>query len=128
MFHSQNLYPGYTPISDDVLIFKNMEEYFLNKYSAEGVAILKSPPPQSTIRVNTLKISVPNALSILQGLFKDLEIYVHPIISDLICITSIGPIPRTPHPKCAYVDSKCGEAVLRGASIYCPGLLGTSEN
>lgn len=105
-----------------------MENYFFHKFSPEALEILKTPPEFSTIRVNTLKITVGQGLERLREIYPHLEISVHPTIPDLICIASIGPIPRLPQEKSVYVDYKCAEAVLRGASVYCPGILGSSEN
>ena len=105
-----------------------MEEYFINKYSVECLEILKTPPPFSTIRVNTMKINMHEALEHISKIYNALEVYIHPLIHDVICITSVGPFNRNILSKCVYVDFKCGEAVLRGANIYCPGILGCNEN
>jgi Predicted RNA-binding protein (contains PUA domain) len=105
-----------------------MEDYLLQKYSAEGLEILKTPPLLSTIRINTLKISKTEAYEYLQSLFNSLEIHSNPSMPDVFFISSLGPFTRTIHEKCVFVDYKCGEAVLRGAHVYSPGILGSNQN
>lgn len=105
-----------------------MEDYFIQKYSHEGLSIIKSPPLISTIRINTLKILPSEALLLLQNLYQHLQLTLHPQLYDVICIAAEGPFTQSLLSKSLYVDHKCGEAVLRGSSIYSPGVLGSNDN
>ena len=105
-----------------------MEEYLISKYSKEALDIIKSPLSYSSIRFNTLRISAQEALKELSQLYEEFVISLHPALNDTIIIKSLGPYEPAPVPLEVYVDFKCGEAVLRGSSIYSPGILGSSLN
>lgn len=105
-----------------------MEEYFIKRYSKDSLDIIKSPLSYSSIRFNTLKITAQEALKELTQLYDNFIIELHPALNDTIIIESQGPYEVTPVFPEVYVDYKCGEAVLRGSSIYSPGVLGSSLN
>lgn len=105
-----------------------MESYLENKYTEEELNVLKSPPDFSTIRINTLKISVADGLEHLRSLYSHLEVFLHDRVPDVACVRSVGPVDREVQSKCVYVDYKCGEAVLRGSHIYSPGILASNHS
>lgn len=100
-----------------------------NKISNEElVCTLKwlcSSPKMTTIRVNTLKNNVQNVLHIIRHFLKDSTIYIHPCLTNVIVIenTNLDDGLRK-HEKEVIVDTECASAVLRGADIYAPGVLG----
>ncbi|CAG9321447.1 NSUN6 [Blepharisma stoltei] len=104
------------------------KEYFLALYGEEGINVLKTPPPYTTLRVNTLKIDMNEAIRILELLFPRYDIKVHEKINDLLCIPVNGPFNIQPVEKAIFVDNRCGEAILRGSHIYAPGVLGTTSD
>ncbi|KAL9650733.1 hypothetical protein ABK040_001787 [Willaertia magna] len=63
---------------------------------------------------------------LLSKLFNNkFEIKRDPFIKDCLTIPVIEMNP-TPKEKYVVIDRKCGEAVMRGANIYVPGILGMS--
>lgn len=89
-------------------------------------------PPRFTTRLNTLKIKPEVAIQTLKDSINlresgDVKIYLHPQLNDLVVIDS------QTHDmaegiklkgKEVIVDRRCAQAVLRGANIYCGGVIG----
>lgn len=50
----------------------------------------------------------------------------HPVLPDLLVVEGSGPHQFDPVQKEIYVDSSCGMAVLRGANIFAPGIVGSN--
>ena len=105
-----------------------MEEYFKAKYGEHCLDVLRTPPLDSSIRVNTLKIDVHSAVKRIQELYQDFPVFLHPKIPDLVIVRAAGPFQPLRTPLELYVDYKCGEAVLRGSHVYSPGVLGSSSS
>ncbi|OQR74370.1 putative methyltransferase NSUN6-like [Tropilaelaps mercedesae] len=95
---------------------------------------LCTPPQYTTLRVNTLAVSVAEAKARLQTYVdscsrgepeKGYVVTEHPQLDDtLVVISSKNRIQLTPAHRQVIVDLECGEAVLRGANVFVPGLMG----
>ncbi|XP_046391354.1 tRNA (cytosine(72)-C(5))-methyltransferase NSUN6 [Ischnura elegans] len=96
---------------------------------------LYKAPKYTTYRLNNRTISADEAKTKLKSVLEDGEhtyseslpdLFVHPLIRDVIVL---GPrktpaVQSAPYGKDVIVDSICGAAVLRGAHVYAPGVLG----
>ncbi|XP_049633753.1 tRNA (cytosine(72)-C(5))-methyltransferase NSUN6 [Suncus etruscus] len=94
---------------------------------------LSHPPAFTTVRVNTHLASVQYVKNLL---FDELQkqyngfsvpILDHPDLQDVLLIPVIGPrknIKKQPFE--AVVGAQCGNAVLRGAHVYVPGIVSAS--
>eukprot|EP00873_Tetraselmis_striata_P041919 jgi/Tetstr1/462183/TSEL_007247.t3 len=106
-------------------------------------AKLASPPLNLCFRINTLRISPNDALRELQQQICSREgwsaLEVSPLaeLPNVVVLKGHGPhaVDTTSAQdasgagtKQVVVDRKCGEAVLRGAAVYAPGVLGCSPN
>ena len=117
------------------------------------LAKLKQPPLLTTVRVNAGSASredalkaLKEALSLVQqsrsnsnggggsgcrdphGAAARLEPYPHPTLPDVICLDGAGPNELTACPKRVAVSQQCAMAMLRGADVYAPGVLGCSTD
>ncbi|XP_007526763.2 tRNA (cytosine(72)-C(5))-methyltransferase NSUN6 isoform X2 [Erinaceus europaeus] len=95
---------------------------------------LSHPPSFTTVRVNTHLASVQHVKSLLldelQKQYDGLSVPVlqHPKLQDVLLIPVIGPRKNIMKQKCeAIVGAQCGNAVLRGAHVYVPGIVSASK-
>ncbi|XP_073912676.1 tRNA (cytosine(72)-C(5))-methyltransferase NSUN6 isoform X2 [Castor canadensis] len=95
---------------------------------------LSHPPSFTTVRVNTHLASVQHVKNLLivelQKQFNELSIPVlqHPDLPDVLLIPVIGPRKNIKKQQCeAIVGAQCGNAVLRGAHVYVPGIMSASK-
>ncbi|XP_056649182.1 tRNA (cytosine(72)-C(5))-methyltransferase NSUN6 [Diorhabda sublineata] len=100
-----------------------------NKISNEELMFtlkwLCSSPKMTTVRVNTLKNNVQNVLHILRQFLKETKMYIHHCLSNVIVIENTTLCEELDkHEKEVIVDTECASAILRGAHIYAPGVLG----
>ncbi|XP_072507759.1 tRNA (cytosine(72)-C(5))-methyltransferase NSUN6 isoform X2 [Notamacropus eugenii] len=95
---------------------------------------LSHPPAFSTVRVNTHLTSVKHVKDLLleeiNKQFNGLSVPIlqHPDVQDVLLIPVIGPrnnINRQPYE--VIVGAHCGNAVLRGAHVYVPGIISASK-
>ncbi|XP_061442342.1 tRNA (cytosine(72)-C(5))-methyltransferase NSUN6 isoform X2 [Rhineura floridana] len=95
---------------------------------------LSHPPAFTTVRVNTHLASVEYVRNLLseeiQKQYTSLNVPVlqHPELPDILLIPVIG--PRKDLQKLAnqvIVGAQCGNAVLRGAHVYTPGIISASK-
>lgn len=86
---------------------------------------LSTPPSLTTIRFNTLKLSKNQALEHLSGILG-VEVSLHTQLPDLLCVPVTGPHAVQRLKRFLCVDARCGEAVMRGAQIYSPGVLASN--
>ncbi|XP_077628529.1 tRNA (cytosine(72)-C(5))-methyltransferase NSUN6 isoform X2 [Crocuta crocuta] len=95
---------------------------------------LSHPPSFTTVRVNTHLASVQHVKNLLldelQKQFNGLSVPIlqHPDLQDVLLIPVIGPrrnIKR--QQREAVVGAQCGNAVLRGAHVYVPGIVSASK-
>lgn len=50
---------------------------------------------------------------------------IHPLLQDVLVVPGTGPhLDIIPAAKEIIVDSHCGVAVLRGADVFAPGVMG----
>lgn len=106
---------------------------------------LATPPLISTLRVNTMRYSAYEGIKLLQSTLAEvihleilcvynriiqrpLSITVHPEVSDVLLIEGSGPqVGVVPDSKPVIVGLLCGLAVLRGAEVYAPGVMGAPK-
>ncbi|XP_028726339.1 tRNA (cytosine(72)-C(5))-methyltransferase NSUN6 [Peromyscus leucopus] len=95
---------------------------------------LSHPPSFTTVRVNTHLASVENVrgllLEELQKQFSGFSIPVlrHPALPDVLLIPVTGPRKNIEKQQCEVtVGAQCGNAVLRGAHVYVPGIVAASK-
>ncbi|XP_036618032.1 tRNA (cytosine(72)-C(5))-methyltransferase NSUN6 [Trichosurus vulpecula] len=95
---------------------------------------LSHPPAFTTVRVNTHLASVKHVKDLLleeinkqfNGL--SLPILQHPDVQDVLLIPVIGPRKNiNKQPSEVIVGAHCGNAVLRGAHVYVPGIISASK-
>lgn len=95
---------------------------------------LSHPPSFTTVRVNTHLASVQHVKNLLfdelQKQFNGLSfpILQHPDLQDVLLIPVIGPRKNIKQQTCeVIVGAQCGNAVLRGAHVYVPGIVSASK-
>ncbi|KAM8802327.1 tRNA (cytosine(72)-C(5))-methyltransferase NSUN6 isoform 1-T1 [Rhynchonycteris naso] len=95
---------------------------------------LSHPPSFTTVRVNTYLASVQCVKNLLfdelQKQFNGLSVPIlqHPDLQDVLLIPVIGPRKNIKKQQCeAIVGTQCGNAVLRGAHVYIPGIVSASK-
>ncbi|XP_030045789.1 tRNA (cytosine(72)-C(5))-methyltransferase NSUN6 isoform X2 [Microcaecilia unicolor] len=90
---------------------------------------LSHPPAFTTARVNTLLASVEQVKQLLiEEIYKfnglNVPVFQHPKLLDVLLIPVIGPRKTLEkHSAQVIVEAQCGNAVLRGAHVYAPGIL-----
>ncbi|XP_055307380.1 tRNA (cytosine(72)-C(5))-methyltransferase NSUN6 isoform X2 [Sitodiplosis mosellana] len=99
---------------------------------------LQVAPKTTTIRVNLLHTSTDNVISYILETLEKCDLPGLPIVQrlpdipEMIIIHSIDKNLINRLPKSGYkeiiVDVCCAAAVLRGAHIYCPGILAMQSN
>nr|XP_056713601.1 tRNA (cytosine(72)-C(5))-methyltransferase NSUN6 [Euleptes europaea] len=95
---------------------------------------LSHPPAFTTVRVNTHLASVEHIRSRLsEEIHKQYKGFsvpflVHPELPDVLLIPNIGPRKDLQElTNQVIVGAQCGNAVLRGAHVYAPGIISTSK-
>ncbi|XP_027784479.2 tRNA (cytosine(72)-C(5))-methyltransferase NSUN6 isoform X2 [Marmota flaviventris] len=94
---------------------------------------LSHPPSFTSVRVNTHLASVQHVKSLLVDELKKLNglivpVLQHPDLQDVLLIPVIGPRKNIKRQQCeAIVGAQCGNAVLRGAHVYIPGIMSASK-
>nr|XP_027784479.1 tRNA (cytosine(72)-C(5))-methyltransferase NSUN6 isoform X2 [Marmota flaviventris] len=94
---------------------------------------LSHPPSFTSVRVNTHLASVQHVKSLLVDELKKLNglivpVLQHPDLQDVLLIPVIGPRKNIKRQQCeAIVGAHCGNAVLRGAHVYIPGIMSASK-
>ncbi|KAL4699005.1 hypothetical protein H8959_011662 [Pygathrix nigripes] len=95
---------------------------------------LSHPPSFTTVRVNTHLASVQHVKNLLldelQKQFNGLSLPIlqHPDLQDILLIPVIGPRKNIKKQQSeAIVGAQCGNAVLRGAHVYAPGIVSASK-
>nr|XP_045599918.1 tRNA (cytosine(72)-C(5))-methyltransferase NSUN6-like [Procambarus clarkii]XP_045599920.1 tRNA (cytosine(72)-C(5))-methyltransferase NSUN6-like [Procambarus clarkii] len=99
--------------------------------------ILSLPPRFTTVRVNLLKTTLSKALVLIEEQLRSQHVgknislpvvYPHHVLPDLLVIESFGIQDVRPAAKKVIVGRMCGSAVLRGAEVFAPGVLGASAD
>ncbi|XP_063093959.1 tRNA (cytosine(72)-C(5))-methyltransferase NSUN6 isoform X5 [Cavia porcellus] len=94
---------------------------------------LSHPPSFTTVRVNTHLTSVQHVKTLLLDEFQkfnglSVPVLQHPDLEDVLLIPVIGPRKNIKKQQCeAVVGAQCGNAVLRGAHVYVPGIVSASS-
>uniref|UniRef100_A0A8D0H8F5 NOP2/Sun RNA methyltransferase 6 n=1 Tax=Sphenodon punctatus TaxID=8508 RepID=A0A8D0H8F5_SPHPU len=96
---------------------------------------LSHPPAFTTVRVNTCLATVKHVRSLLSEeidkQYKGLcvPILQHPKLLDILLIPVIGPRKDLEkQPAEVIVGAQCGNAVLRGAHVYIPGIISAPKS
>ncbi|XP_035688833.1 tRNA (cytosine(72)-C(5))-methyltransferase NSUN6-like isoform X1 [Branchiostoma floridae] len=99
---------------------------------------LSLPPGYTTVRVCTVNRTRDLIREELQQLLKKEysnkaapcpPVEPHPVLPDVLVIPTTGPHPNLQHhTKEIMVDIHCGAAILRGAHIFAPGVLGATAD
>lgn len=103
-------------------------------YSCQDLNLLSLPPRFTTVRVNLLRKTINEAVTLVteemkrqfKGHFYVPAVYPHHTLSDLLVVETRGAQIVTPAKKEVVVGKMCGSAVLRGAEVYAPGVLGVT--
>ncbi|XP_071545005.1 tRNA (cytosine(72)-C(5))-methyltransferase NSUN6 [Panulirus ornatus] len=115
----------------------NILETKLNCDLDKSLCILSIPPKFTTVRVNLMNTTLNEVLTIIKehiryqyvGKTTPLPlVYPHHTLPDLLVIESFGIHKVQPATKEVVVGRMCGSAVLRGAEVYAPGVLGASPD
>ncbi|XP_063094087.1 tRNA (cytosine(72)-C(5))-methyltransferase NSUN6-like isoform X5 [Cavia porcellus] len=94
---------------------------------------LSHPPSFTTVRVNTHLTSVQHVKTLLLDEFQkfnglSVPVLQHSDLEDVLLIPVIGPRKNIKKQQCeAVVGAQCGNAVLRGAHVYVPGIVSASS-
>ncbi|KAM6162100.1 tRNA (cytosine(72)-C(5))-methyltransferase NSUN6 isoform 3-T3 [Erethizon dorsatum] len=94
---------------------------------------LSHPPSFTTVRVNTHLASVQHVKTLLLAEFQkfnglSVPVLQHPDLQDVLLIPVVGPRKNIKKQQCeAVVGAQCGNAVLRGAHVYVPGIVSASS-
>ena len=95
------------------------------------LASLRQPPLLTTIRVNVARASrddVQRRLCEALPLQHSRALYAHATLPDMLCLPVTGPTPRPLLSKIVAVGRACAEALLCGADLFAPGVLGCSAD
>lgn len=95
-------------------------------------AALRRPPAMTTLRVNTFVTDRKTALSNLRRTLIDRgeeaaasALRAH-FVPDVLVLPVLGPLELEMERCVVVVDVRCGEAVMRGADIFVPGIVTVS--
>lgn len=97
---------------------------------------LSLPPQYTTVRVNTRGTSVEQARVAVQEhlgtshvrLGEAPLVLLHPCLDELLLVVSRQcRVQVVPSSREVVVDADCGQAVLRGAHVFVPGVLGAPK-
>jgi methyltransferase NSUN6 len=82
----------------------------------------------TTIRVNNPEDMEKSKNEMIEKLKGKYEVFIHDVIPDCLCIPVHGPNEKIDLLESfVVVGQKCGEAVLRGANCFAPGVIGMSK-
>ena len=112
-------------------ICRHLATHVGDEHAQQILAALREPPLLTTIRVNLASTSRDDAhaeLAAALSLEHRERLYPHEALDDMLCLPLSGPHARPLLSKFVAVDRACAEAVLRGAHIFTPGVLGCSAD
>ncbi|XP_022665313.1 putative methyltransferase NSUN6 [Varroa jacobsoni] len=118
-----------------------LNSFLERQRDSEEFSLLKhwlcTPPQYTTLRVNTLATSVSEAKGRLQEHIDKCSrrehmaytVTKHPQLDDtLVVVSSQNRTQLEPCGRQVIVALECGEAVLRGANVFVPGVMGAPGN
>ena len=116
--------------TENFIIDENLSKIY-PELSRENLSKWLVTPPNTTyLRVNTVKISRKELIEKIKEISEDL-IEPQELLSDVIVIKKAEQnceIEMDKNLQSIVVGSGCAAAVLRGAQIYAPGILGAPSN
>eukprot|EP00741_Cyanophora_paradoxa_P004171 tig00000786_g4052.t1 len=122
------------PAGTALELHPEVRAFFLQYYSEERLErllkMLAVPPAHTTIRTNTLRTTREELIARLNEHLAATEFRAqpHPVLSDMIVIPSgSSQRPSRSYPE-VVVTRKTGEALMRGAELYAPGVLAAERN
>eukprot|EP01122_Echinamoeba_exundans_P009566 TRINITY_DN3417_c0_g1_i1.p1 TRINITY_DN3417_c0_g1~~TRINITY_DN3417_c0_g1_i1.p1 ORF type:complete len:443 (-),score=64.13 TRINITY_DN3417_c0_g1_i1:1334-2662(-) len=127
-----NLKPLVLKLQDDVIQY--LRKWYGEEELNEMLKALATPPRQTTIRVNTLRITRNELLEKLKDHHKKIGENRFVFLADerLPDLISVEPVDQRDQPQPIYppmvVGCKAGESILRGAHLYAVGALGAPPN
>lgn len=96
-----------------------------------NASAILTPPKLTSIRVNTLKVSVEEAQRVAQDVLarEDPRFVVahHGTFADLLLVAALGPFAVSPAQRRVVVSLDCAQAVLRGSAVFAPGVLAVGD-
>ncbi|GAB6020012.1 Putative methyltransferase nsun6 [Chamberlinius hualienensis] len=123
-------------------LFTSMEKDFINVEMIEKLGEdechsifstllnkLSTSPAFTTVRVNTILTTASKIRQSLKEKLPGFEVVVHPLLPEVLVIFPLLELAiPVPQPNELIVSLKCGLSVLRGASVFAPGVLGANKN
>eukprot|EP01063_Lacrimia_lanifica_P041832 TRINITY_DN9838_c0_g2_i1.p1 TRINITY_DN9838_c0_g2~~TRINITY_DN9838_c0_g2_i1.p1 ORF type:complete len:440 (+),score=135.29 TRINITY_DN9838_c0_g2_i1:73-1392(+) len=111
----------------DEEVRQKFEEWYGGGDAVSSLATaLRHPPSQTTLRVTRDVEQLPEVLDVVRASVAGRGVAVHPVIDTCIVVSPLDATPLERQVQSVVVDSRCGEAVLRGADIFAPGVLASS--
>ena len=116
---------------------EELSEYLSSNYGADYVERVKislpRPPRQTTIRANTLRITVDELKAKLESaLGPGVNVERHALVPEVLVITPPPPpvldINTNPLGGEVSVNRTCAMAVLRGSDVFAKGILAASPS
>ncbi|WIA10672.1 hypothetical protein OEZ85_010852 [Tetradesmus obliquus] len=111
-----------------------VKEYFGHAFGAKKLQRISEslcrPSLKTCLRVNTLNSAPQDVVQQLQQLFPGVQPYVHPVVSSAVIVPGRGEL-QPDYEQCGgrevVINRLAGEAVLKGANVFSPGLLAASR-
>uniref|UniRef100_A0A383VZZ1 SAM-dependent MTase RsmB/NOP-type domain-containing protein n=1 Tax=Tetradesmus obliquus TaxID=3088 RepID=A0A383VZZ1_TETOB len=111
-----------------------VKEYFGHAFGAKKLQRISEslcrPSLKTCLRVNTLNSAPQDVVQQLQQLFPGVQPYVHPVVSSAVIVPGRGEL-QPDYEQCGgrevVINRLAGEAVLKGAHVFSPGLLAASR-
>ena len=109
--------------------------HFGPEHTAALLRLMRCPPSLTTLRVNTLRSTRDAALAQLRAELEArgesaaaASCTPHAALPDMITIDCTGPHDLDIEQEAVVVvDRACGEALMRGADVFAPGVIGASS-
>ena len=120
--------PALSHQQHDEALAQHLGTFMSEKRAHALVDACQLPPKLTTLRVNTLVSSRAAAMRDLQAILEERGgsaegITAHPMVDDMICLPTTGPHTLPMLPAVVVVSRRAGEALLRGADCYAPGVI-----
>jgi len=116
----------------DPLLYEYLKTHWIGSQPFDlSMQNIQKIPIKTTLRVNTILYNPAELIKELEKIFckPKFTIQIHPLLFDIIEISSnLTEIPKIiQKPQKLIIDSRCACYVLRGASIFCKGLMASTQ-
>ena len=115
---------------DQILEYSNQSQFspdvlrrFFNRYGERTTTLINSikrPGKYQAIRINTLKMSIPNFIKVFLKMGQ--KFVQHTQIPELLLLEVKGPFQLKIHKKIVMAKKQAAESVLTGTNLYAPGV------